>query len=94
MGKIAVFIPVHNEEAYIAKTLDSLLVQDYPDFEVLVSENHSTDGSLAILREYEARDPRVRVLRPEHKLNSHGNMCFLADRVNDCLLYTSPSPRD
>lgn len=83
MGKIAVFIPVHNEEAYIAKTLDSLLVQDYPDFEVLVSENHSTDGSLAILREYEARDPRVRVLRPEHKLNSHGNMCFLADRVNE-----------
>lgn len=83
MSKIAVFIPVHNEEAYIAKTLDSLLVQDYADFEVLVSENHSTDGSLAILREYEARDPRVVVLRPEYKLNSHGNMCFLADRVNE-----------
>lgn len=82
MGKIAVFIPVHNEEAYIAKTLDSLLVQDYPDFEVLVSENHSTDGSLDILRGYEERDPRVKVLRPEHKLNSHGNMCFLAERVN------------
>jgi glycosyltransferase involved in cell wall biosynthesis len=83
MSKIAVFIPVHNEEAYIAKTLDSLLVQDYPDFEVLVSENHSTDGTLAILREYEARDPRVQVLRPEQKLNSHGNLCFLADKVNE-----------
>ena len=82
MNKIAVFIPVHNEEAYIAKTLSSLLVQDYPDFDVLVSENHSTDGTLAILREFEARDCRVQVLRPEQKLNSHGNLCFLADKVN------------
>jgi len=80
--KIAVFIPVHNEEAYIAKTLDSLMVQDYPDFEVLVSENHSTDNTLDILREYEARDPRVHVLRPEQKLNSHGNLCFLTGKVN------------
>ena len=82
MSKIAVFIPVHNEKAYIAKTLDSLLVQDYPDFDVLVSENHSTDGTLDILREFEARDPRVQVLRPEQKLNSHGNLCFLVAKVN------------
>lgn len=82
MNKIAVFIPVHNEEAYIAKALDSLLVQDYPDFDVLVSENHSTDGTLAILREFEARDTRIQVFQPEQKLNSHGNLCFLADKIN------------
>lgn len=89
MNKIAVFIPVHNEEDYLAKTLDSVLVQDYPNFEVLVSENHSTDGTLGILREYEGRDSRVKVFRPENKLNSYGNFCFLSDIVNQSDYFAS-----
>lgn len=82
MSKIAVFIPVHNEEAYIEKTVSSILAQDYADFDLLISENHSTDGTLAKLRALEARDSRVKVLRPQEKLNSYGNFCFLANEVN------------
>jgi cellulose synthase/poly-beta-1,6-N-acetylglucosamine synthase-like glycosyltransferase len=82
MSKIAVFLPVYNEEAYIAKTISSILVQDYADFDLLISENHSTDGTLEILRRFQAQDSRIKVLRPEQKLNSYGNFCFLAQHVN------------
>lgn len=82
MSKIAIFVPVHNEEAYIEKTMTSILAQDYADFDLIISENHSTDGTLNQLREIEARDSRVKVLQPKEKLNSYGNFCFLADHVN------------
>ncbi len=82
MNKVAIFIPLHNEEVYIEKTVSSILAQDYPDFDLIVSENHSTDSSLAILRRLESMDSRVKVIRPETKLNSHGNLCFVADHVS------------
>lgn len=82
MSKIAVFVPVYNEEAYLAKTISTILAQDHTDFDLLVSENHSTDGTLDILRDLEAKDSRIKVLRPEKKLNSYGNFCFLVDHLN------------
>jgi glycosyltransferase involved in cell wall biosynthesis len=82
MSKIAVFIPVHNEEAFIERTVLSVLAQDFADFELIISENHSTDGTLAKLSELKERDSRVKVLQPQQKLNSYGNFCFLADQVN------------
>lgn len=82
MSKIAVFIPAHNEEAYIAKTVTSVLAQDYGDLELLISENHSTDGTLDIVQALSAQDARIKVFRPESKLNSYGNFCFLAEQVN------------
>jgi hypothetical protein len=82
VNKVAIFIPLHNEEAYIEKTVSSILAQDYQDFDLIVSENHSTDSSLASLRRLEAMDSRVKVIRPETKLNSHGNLCFVADHAS------------
>lgn len=58
---VTIGVPVYNGEAYLAKALASLVAQDYGNFEIVVSDNCSTDGSLAICRAFAARDPRVRV---------------------------------
>jgi glycosyltransferase involved in cell wall biosynthesis len=57
--KISVCVPVYNGEKYIAQTLASLLEQDYPDFEVIVSDNQSTDGTAEIVRRLAAQNTRL-----------------------------------
>jgi glycosyltransferase involved in cell wall biosynthesis len=57
--RFSVVIPTHNGEAYLAAALESLLGQTYPDFEVIVLEHESTDGTLEIARRY--ADPRIRI---------------------------------
>ena len=58
---ISIIIPVYNTEAYLPACLDSILSQRFTDFEVLLVDDGSRDGSGAICDEYAARDPRVRV---------------------------------
>ena len=59
--RLTVVIPAHNEESNLPRALDALLAQDYPAFEVVVASDRSTDGTVAIVREYAARDGRVRL---------------------------------
>ncbi|QGZ40174.1 glycosyltransferase involved in cell wall biosynthesis [Pseudoduganella flava] len=67
---VSVVIPVYNGERYIGQTLESVLAQAHPDFEVLCVDDHSTDGSLALLQDYARRDARVRVLQTPHNLGT------------------------
>lgn len=60
--RVSVIMPVYNAENYLRQTLDCLLVRNELQFEVICIDDGSTDGSLEILREYEAKDPRVIVL--------------------------------
>jgi chlorobactene glucosyltransferase len=62
---ISVLVPARNEEVTIRTCLDSLLRQDYPNFEVLVLDDASTDGTAEIVREIAARDSRVRLIEGE-----------------------------
>jgi glycosyltransferase involved in cell wall biosynthesis len=50
--KVSVIIPAHNEEHYIADTLDAVLAQNYRDFEVIVVDNASTDATSTIVAQY------------------------------------------
>ncbi len=59
--KVSVIIPVYNTEKYLHKCLDSVINQTLKDIEIICVDDGSTDGSLGILREYEKKDPRVRV---------------------------------
>lgn len=65
---ISVIIPVYNTEKYITKCLDSVLAQTYTDFEVLIVDDGSTDGSLSICQEYAKKDDRIRV----YHIDNHG----------------------
>ncbi|MHB8571663.1 MAG: glycosyltransferase family 2 protein [Candidatus Dormibacteria bacterium] len=52
---MSVVVPVHNGERYLGQTLDSLAAQEYPDFEVLVVDDGSTDGTPALIAGASAR---------------------------------------
>jgi glycosyltransferase involved in cell wall biosynthesis len=54
---------VYNGEKTLARALRSVVGQDYPHVEILIADDCSTDGSLAICAEFAARDPRVRIIR-------------------------------
>lgn len=67
MPKISVIVPVYNVENYLRQCLDSLLAQTFQDFELICINDGSTDCSLSILKEYEAADPRVRLVSRENR---------------------------
>jgi glycosyltransferase involved in cell wall biosynthesis len=54
---VTIIIPAYNAAATIAETLDSLLIQRYKEFEIIVSDNHSTDNTAEIVKSYS--DPRI-----------------------------------
>ena len=57
--KVSVILPARNEGHYIARCLDSLLGQDYPNFEIIAINDSSTDGTGEIIKAYAANDLRV-----------------------------------
>ena len=70
---ISIGFPVYNGEDYLAQALDGLLAQSFGDFEILLCDNGSNDGSEAIARGYAERDPRVRYHRNAENIGAAGN---------------------
>jgi glycosyltransferase involved in cell wall biosynthesis len=65
---VSIVIPVYNKAAYIRETLDSALVQSYSKIEIVLINDGSEDGSLAILQEYADRFPEiVRLINSENR---------------------------
>jgi len=60
---VSVLVPARNEEDIIKDCIDSLQKQDYPNFELLVLDDNSTDTTAAIVRQIAATDSRVRLIR-------------------------------
>jgi glycosyltransferase involved in cell wall biosynthesis len=56
---VSVCVPVYNGELFLRETLDSILVQTFQDYEIVVSDNASTDLPPEICNQYVARDPRI-----------------------------------
>ena len=63
---ISVIIPVYNAEATLNKCVDSVLGQQFPDFEVILVDDGSKDGSFQICEEYARKDSRVTVIHKEN----------------------------
>ncbi len=64
--KLSVVIPVYNSEKYLKRTLDSVLGQTFPVYEIICVDDGSTDGSLEVLKDYADKERRVKVI---HKQN-------------------------
>ena len=58
--QVSVIIPVYNSERFLPECLDSILAQDFRDFEILIADDGSTDNSLAIIKNFAAKDSRIR----------------------------------
>jgi chlorobactene glucosyltransferase len=61
--RVCVLVPARNEEGNIAPCVRSLMAQNYPDFEVVVLDDESTDGTWDVLARLAEESPRLRVLR-------------------------------
>ena len=61
--RLTIGLPVYNGENYLAESLDALLGQSYEDFELIISDNASTDGTADICHRYTRQDSRVRYIR-------------------------------
>jgi glycosyltransferase involved in cell wall biosynthesis len=70
-------MPVFNDVRFIRQALDSLLDQSFRDFELIISDDQSTDGSEQVCQEYAARDPRIRYFRQPKNIGIQRNMEFL-----------------
>src|SRR3954453_8751169 len=62
MPRISVVVPIYNVEPYLAECLQSLVDQTFGDFEAIVVDDGSTDGSRRIAEEFAARDERFRIV--------------------------------
>lgn len=78
---LSIGMPVFNGESNIREALDSLLVQTFIDFELIISDNGSTDGTEMICREYAAKDPRIRYVRQSENRGMLFNFLFVLDEA-------------
>jgi glycosyltransferase involved in cell wall biosynthesis len=79
--RVSIGLPVRNGARYLGEAVDSLLRQTYTDFELIISDNASTDQTEAICREYVARDPRVRYYRSSQDVGLANNYNYLFIRA-------------
>jgi glycosyltransferase involved in cell wall biosynthesis len=79
--KVSIGMPVYNGEPFIREALDSLLAQTFTDFELIISDNASTDGTEAICREYTKKDRRVRYMRQPENMGAVVNFQFVLDEA-------------
>jgi glycosyltransferase involved in cell wall biosynthesis len=66
--RVSIGMPVYNGEKYLRDALESILAQTYAPFELIISDNASTDGTAEICRAYAARDRRIRYYRNERNM--------------------------
>ncbi len=71
MPKISIIMPVYNKRSYLERSLDSVLNQDFSDYELIAIDDGSTDESLEILKKYASKDKRVNVIHTENQGVSH-----------------------
>jgi glycosyltransferase involved in cell wall biosynthesis len=79
--RLTIGLPVYNGENYVAESLEALLGQTFTDYELLISDNASTDGTADICRRYEERDPRVRYFRQPQNIGLAPNHNFVAQQA-------------
>ena len=66
-SRVSIVIPVYNREKYITLAVESVLRQTYTDWELIISDDGSTDGTLEMITEFALHDSRIRVLTAEHR---------------------------
>jgi len=79
--KVSIGLPVYNGSKYLALAIDSILGQTFRDFELIISDNASTDATPDICRAYASRDHRIEYFRQDHNVGVGPNHNFCARRA-------------
>ncbi len=80
--KVSIGLPVYNGEDFLKYALDSLLSQTFRDFELIISDNASTDNTPKICQEYVLRDKRIRYIRQNNNMGALWNFNFVLKESN------------
>jgi glycosyltransferase involved in cell wall biosynthesis len=80
--RVSLGLPVYDGARFLAEALDSALAQTFGDFELLISDNASTDDTAEIARAYEARDRRIRYTRHPSNLGQSPNFRSVFERTS------------
>ncbi|MFJ7565828.1 glycosyltransferase family 2 protein [Herminiimonas sp. NPDC097707] len=81
MPLVSIGVPVYNGAATLERVLDSLLRQSLVDFELIISDNNSNDGTAAICQAFADRDVRVRYIRQVQNLGAVFNFQYVMDQA-------------
>jgi len=81
--KLSIGLPVYNGEKFIRKCLDSILAQTFSNFEIIISDNASTDNTQTICQEYSKKDKRIRYIRQENNIGLLPNFNFVLEQAKN-----------
>jgi glycosyltransferase involved in cell wall biosynthesis len=79
---VAIGMPVYNEEKYIDKAINSILNQEFKDFELIISDNASTDCTLDICKKYAKEDSRIRIIKNDTNIGASDNFKKVFEESN------------
>ena len=79
--KVSIGLPIYNSEKFIHKKLDSLLEQTFTDFEIIISDNASTDLTSKICEEYAKKDKRICYFRQNKNMGAWWNYDFVLQKA-------------
>ncbi|WP_428024390.1 glycosyltransferase family 2 protein [Arcobacter sp.] len=75
--KLTIGMPVYNGELFIEDALKSLLSQSYKNFELIISDNNSTDNTENICKKYSLNDQRIKYIKQHKNIGAHENFMFV-----------------
>ena len=83
---ISVVMPVHNGGPFLNESISSVLSQSFAEFEFVILNDASTDGSQAILQKWQKRDSRIRLFEVDQKLGLSGSSNFVVSHATGSLI--------
>ena len=88
--KVSIGLPVYNGERFIRNSIDSILSQTFTDFELIISDNASTDATKHICEEYAIKDKRVRYTRQPETVPVVDNFINVLELARgDCFMWAT-----
>jgi len=79
--KLSIGMPVYNGELFIERAIESILSQTFTDFELIISDNASTDSTQEICQSFSKKDNRIRIFKQEKNIGIHRNFYFLLSQA-------------
>ena len=79
--KLSIGMPVYNGELFIERAIESILAQTFTDFELIISDNASTDSTQEICQNFSKKDDRIQIFKQEKNIGVHRNFYFLLSQA-------------